>query len=227
VWRQAEHYGYAHMTYNSTHVHFQYIYADDNTVHKELWIVKDGTHKNTPITPLVRSKAACPKVQSELDALNTYLARVQITDGNVKDFLIGFGIGLGVEFGSIPECIADYYPLNFVFSTAFKLIEDGFKTFNVSEIGQGFRVFFAGMKDLEELIEDCGGFPGAEDFLGILVKFARYGAAYVGWDELDKVFRNFPTLQQNVVNGVTYWNQGLYQQSGIMWGEIVGIMVKP
>lgn len=96
MWRQAEHYGYAHMTYNSTHVHFQYIYADDNTVHKELWIVKDGTHKNTPVTALVRSKAASPKVQSELDALNTYLSRVQITDGNIKDFLIGFGIGLGV-----------------------------------------------------------------------------------------------------------------------------------
>jgi len=83
------------------------------------------------------------------------------------------------------------------------------------------------MKDLEELIDDCGGIPGAEDFLGILVAFEKYGAAYVGWEELAKIFRNFPTLQENVMNGISYWNQGFYQQSGIMWGEIVAIMVKP
>ncbi len=34
VWRQAEHYGYGHMTYNFTHLRFRFLYADDGEVHK-------------------------------------------------------------------------------------------------------------------------------------------------------------------------------------------------
>ena len=92
---------------------------------------------------------------------------------------------------------------------------------------QGFRVFYAGLKDLEELIDDCGGIPGAEDFLQILVDFYKYGAASVGWEEVEKVVRNYPTLDGDIRLGLVYWNKGLYQQSGIMWGQVVGIMVKP
>jgi hypothetical protein len=32
--RQAEHYGYGHMTYNTTHLRFRYMYSDDDAVHQ-------------------------------------------------------------------------------------------------------------------------------------------------------------------------------------------------
>jgi len=93
------------MTYNATHVHFQYLYADDHKVHKEVWIVKDKTLQTTrpsAASAQFPSKAPSPKVQKELALLNTYLARTQITEGNIKDFLIGFGIGLGVSPSTSP-----------------------------------------------------------------------------------------------------------------------------
>jgi len=145
VWRQAEHYGYGHMTYNSTHVHFQYLYADDDKVHKDVWIVKDKHAVRPNVVPEDKAPARgtpSQKVQHELDVLNVHLSKTKYNSAgaDIKNFLIGFGIGLGVAFGSIPECIADYYPLDYVFSTAFKLLEDGVGTSDSELSGTSFHV---------------------------------------------------------------------------------------
>jgi hypothetical protein len=66
-----------------------------------------------------------------------------------------------------------------------------------------------------------------EDFAKLLEDFERYGSLYVAEEELRKILTNFPALENGIELGIKYWNAGLYQQSGIEWGEVVGIMVKP
>jgi hypothetical protein len=106
---------------------------------------------------LVKDKKPRVSYAFPLAAKNAHT--LDFSDSNMVDFLKGFGIGLGVrcclllsslrrplevanvsiaqmEFGNIAECVADAYPLAYLWNVSFSELDEGFARWNLSLIVQ-------------------------------------------------------------------------------------------
>ncbi|KAL6056776.1 Purple acid phosphatase [Balamuthia mandrillaris] len=226
AWRQDTHFGFSNMTiFNHTHLSFTYLYADNSSFQKEVWITKDqnafsscrrGHHHGKPLG---------------LNTMQLYEWKVdkkgRLDDGNLALFMKGFGIGLGMQFGSIPSCIADSYPVTYMFSLAFQLLEQGFSSGDMVELIKGLRTLSAALLELLELVQDCGGTRGISDFLKLVKELKQFGIGHTLEEEALKVAYHFQDLKEALQQATQYWQKGYYEQCGVYVGQVVALLIAP
>eukprot|EP01090_Pellita_catalonica_P009162 TRINITY_DN20223_c0_g1_i1.p1 TRINITY_DN20223_c0_g1~~TRINITY_DN20223_c0_g1_i1.p1 ORF type:complete len:390 (-),score=36.77 TRINITY_DN20223_c0_g1_i1:148-1317(-) len=212
AWRQAEEYGYGILSvHNASHLHFEWIYAARSEVGHDVWVVQDDHQWNrNPSNVGLGANFDWNVVKKERN----------LTWGDAKDFALGFGVGMGLELGSIPDCVADYYPLNYTFSTAMMKLEEGLRKMDYGEVGVGLKWMAVGVYDLFALLDGCGAITGVTEFLASAILIHECGLACFAAAEIEKVAANREELLEDLHMGVHFYQMQLFLPAGLYFGNI-------
>eukprot|EP01112_Ceratiomyxa_fruticulosa_P014237 TRINITY_DN4060_c0_g1_i2.p1 TRINITY_DN4060_c0_g1~~TRINITY_DN4060_c0_g1_i2.p1 ORF type:complete len:182 (+),score=43.15 TRINITY_DN4060_c0_g1_i2:184-729(+) len=156
------------------------------------------------------------------------LQPIQLKPYEIEQFMVGFLIGVEIEFaGNLTECIADAGVTLDDFDTGFQDIDQGFKSWSVSDIEQGLIAFGAGVQEVSIVLEVCNVTGIVDDIKAIAeeLQSGTSGLVKVIIKEGINIFHNEKNLSKDFKTAVSAWKAGDYKSSGQATGNIIGILL--
>eukprot|EP01133_Synstelium_polycarpum_P002619 gene2619-3011_t len=147
------------------------------------------------------------------------------------DFMLGFLEGLEITFSptnNMTQCVVASNTSFEEFDNGFALIGSGFKHISIKDFDDGCKEVGQGLAQIPKIMTACGVTELTDDIFAIAAKLASGTDGiieYILKEALDILYHK-TDLTEDFKSMVSNWESNNYMQSGISFGEIVGILIE-